>query len=144
MTKNRKGRYEQLRTLLWDEATAKSYDRSTGHGRLETRVVQAPIITNLGIDFPRTAQVAKIVRTAHPARAGKCTREDTSKIRVGHGPKNMATIRSFGINQLRAAGHADIAAGLGEMSLRPFEQPLALLGLSRPAPTQDHRALQSP
>ena len=39
-------------------------------------------------------------------------REDASKIRTGHGPENMATLRSFAINQLRDAGHTNIAAGL--------------------------------
>ncbi|MEV6012064.1 hypothetical protein AB0M29_35345 [Streptomyces sp. NPDC051976] len=31
--------------------------------------------------------------------------EDASKIRTGHGPENMATLRSFVISSLRAAGH---------------------------------------
>ncbi|MET9786277.1 hypothetical protein [Streptomyces canus] len=57
-------------------------------------------------------------------------REDASKVRTGHGPENMATLRSFAIDQLRAAGHTNIAAALREMSLRPFERPLTLLGLS--------------
>ncbi|MGX4694572.1 hypothetical protein [Streptomyces sp. JNUCC 63] len=56
-------------------------------------------------------------------------REDASKIRTGHGPENMATLRSFAINQLRTAGHTNIARGLREMALRPFEHPLALLGI---------------
>lgn len=38
--------------------------------------------------------------------------------------------RSFAINQLRAAGHTHLAAGLRRMSLRPFERPLTLFGLS--------------
>jgi predicted transposase YbfD/YdcC len=170
--KNQPGPHEQLRTLPWDEATAKFYDRSTGHGRLETRVVQTLTVTGLGVDFPHAAQVAKIVRHRTTARTGKRTREtvyvitdltsrqasperiadivrsqwvienrlhfvrdtafreDASKVRTGHGPENMATLRSFAINQLRAAGHTNIAAGLREMSLHPFERPLALLGLS--------------
>ena len=170
--KNRKGLYEQLRTLPWGEATAKFYDRSSGHGRRETRVVQALTITELGVDFPHAAQAAKIVRHRTSTRTGKRTREtvyvitdltsrqatperianivrsqwvienrlhfvrdtafreDASKVRTGHGPENMATLRSFAINQLRAAGHINIAAGLREMSLRPFERPLTLLGLS--------------
>ncbi|MGW3495918.1 hypothetical protein [Streptomyces sp. NPDC001020] len=41
----------------------------------------------------------------------------------------MATLRSFAINCLRAAGHHNIAAGLREMSYEPFTRPLALLGL---------------
>ncbi|GAB2802669.1 ISAs1 family transposase [Streptomyces chlorus] len=170
--KNQKGLYEQLRTLPWGEATAKFYDRSTGHGRLETRVVQALTVADLGVDFPHAAQVAKIVRHRTSAKTGKRTREtvyvitnltsrqasperiakivrsqwvienrlhfvrdtafreDASKVRTGHGPENMATLRSFAINQLRAVGHTNIAAGLREMSLRPFERPLTLLGLS--------------
>jgi predicted transposase YbfD/YdcC len=170
--KNQKSLYEQLRTLPWDEATAKFYDRSTGHGRLETRVVQALTITDLGVDFPHAAQAAKIVRHRTSATTGKRTREtvyvitdltsrqatperiakivrshwvienrlhfvrdtafreDASKVHTGYGPENMATLRSFAINQLRAAGHTNIAAGLREMSLHPFERPLTLLGLS--------------
>ncbi|WP_461092307.1 ISAs1 family transposase, partial [Streptomyces incanus] len=163
--KNQKGLYEQLRTLPWGEATAKFYDRSTGHGRLETRVVQALTVTGLGVDFPHAAQVARIVRHRTDTKTGKRSREtvyvitdltsrqasperiakivrsqwvienrlhfvrdtafreDASKVRTGHGPENMATLRSFAINQLRAAGHTNIAAGLREMSLRPFERP---------------------
>ncbi|MFJ9261891.1 ISAs1 family transposase [Streptomyces bacillaris] len=57
-------------------------------------------------------------------------REDASKIRTGHSPENMATLRSFAINQLRDAGHTNIAAGLRTTALRPYERPLALLGLN--------------
>ncbi|WP_260696016.1 transposase [Streptomyces sp. IB201691-2A2] len=56
--------------------------------------------------------------------------EDASKIRTGRGPDNMATLRSFAINQLRVAGHPNIAAGLREMSYQPFHRPLDLLGLA--------------
>ncbi|NMI62394.1 MULTISPECIES: transposase [unclassified Streptomyces] len=129
-------------------------------------------VTDLGVDFPHAAQVAKIVRHRTSAKTGKRTREtvyvitdltsrqaspertaqivrsqwvienrlhfvrhtafreDASKVRAGHGPENSAPLRSFAINQLRLAGHTDIAAGLREMSLRPFERPLTLLGLS--------------
>jgi predicted transposase YbfD/YdcC len=38
-------------------------------------------------------------------------REDASTIRTGHGPETMATLRSFAINQLRAARHTNVAAG---------------------------------
>ncbi|MYR38117.1 hypothetical protein GTX14_18740 [Streptomyces sp. SID4944] len=57
-------------------------------------------------------------------------REDAFKIRTGHSPENMATLRSFAINRLRDAGHTNIAAGLRTTALRPCERPLALLGLS--------------
>ena len=56
--------------------------------------------------------------------------EDASTVRTGHGPDNMATLRSFAINTLRAAGHANIAAGLREMSYDGFRRPLDLLGLA--------------
>lgn len=170
--RNQKNLYEQLRTLPWGEATAKFYDRSTGHGRLEARVVQALTVTDLGVDFPHAAQVAKIVRHRTSATTGKQSREtvyaitdltsrqasperiakisrahwvienrlhfvrdtafgeDASKIHTGHSPENMATLRSFAINQLRTTGHTNIAAGLRKTALRPYERPLTLLGLN--------------
>ncbi|MGV4985739.1 hypothetical protein ACVB8X_06710 [Streptomyces sp. NRAIS4] len=39
----------------------------------------------------------------------------------------MATLRSFAINHLRAAGHANIAAALRDTSYEPFTRPLDLL-----------------
>ncbi|GHH56647.1 putative transposase YbfD/YdcC [Streptomyces candidus] len=55
--------------------------------------------------------------------------EDASKIRTGHGPENMATLRNLAMNTLRDAGHHSIAAGLREVSYTPFVCPLDLLGL---------------
>jgi predicted transposase YbfD/YdcC len=55
--------------------------------------------------------------------------EDASKIRTGHGPENMATLCSFAISTLRAAGHRSIAAGLREVSYTPFTHPLDLISL---------------
>ncbi|WP_327357971.1 hypothetical protein [Streptomyces sp. NBC_01304] len=55
--------------------------------------------------------------------------EDASKVRSGRGPDNMAP-RSFAINQLRTAGHTNIAAGLRNMSYAPFQRPLDLIGLN--------------
>lgn len=55
--------------------------------------------------------------------------EDASKIRTGHGPANMATLRNLAINTLRAAGHRNIAAGLRHTSYEPFTRPLDLLGI---------------
>lgn len=170
--RNQKNLYEQLRTLPWQEATAKFYDRTTGHGRKETRVVQALTVTDLGVDFPHAAQVARVVRHRTDTKTGKQSREtvyvitdltsrqasperiatilrahwvienrlhfvrdtafreDASKIRTGHGPENMATLRNFAINQLRTAGYANIAAGLRTTALRPYERPLDLIGLN--------------
>ncbi|MEU3192030.1 ISAs1 family transposase [Streptomyces sp. NPDC006992] len=162
MKKNQPTLYEQLHTLPWHKATAKFYDRTRGHGRLETRVVQALTVTDLGVSFPHAAQAAKIVRHRTSTRTGKRTREtvyvitdltsrqaspetiarlvrshwvienrlhfvrdvtfdeDRSQVRTGPGPENMATLRNLAINKLRAHGHANIAAGLREMSYEPF------------------------
>ncbi|TLQ48264.1 ISAs1 family transposase [Streptomyces marianii] len=167
--KNQAGLYERLHTLPWREVTAKFYDRTEGHGRKETRVVQ--VLTVDDLDFPYAAQVARFVRhrtclktgrrsretayvitdltsrEASPQRLAKIIRsqwvienrlhfvrdtafrEDASKAHTEHGPENMATLRSFAINCLRAAGHHNIAAGLREMSYEPFTRPLTLLGL---------------
>lgn len=56
--------------------------------------------------------------------------EDASKIRTGHGPENMATLRNLAINALRTAGHRNIAAGLRHVSYEPFTRPLDLLEIS--------------
>ncbi|MGW4897386.1 ISAs1 family transposase [Kitasatospora sp. NPDC004240] len=56
--------------------------------------------------------------------------EDASRIRTGHGPANMATLRNLAINALRTAGHRNIAAGLRHASYEPFTRPLDLLGIA--------------
>ncbi|MBB5939241.1 putative transposase YbfD/YdcC [Streptomyces zagrosensis] len=166
---NQKGLHHQLRALPWTKASAKFPDRTKGHGRLETQVVQALTVSGLGMDFPHAAQVAKITRhrtnskrtretvygitdltsrQASPERLATIARsqwtienrlhfvrdttfaEDASEIRTEHGPKNMATLRSFAINLLRAAGHTNVAAALREMSYEPFRRPLDLLGIN--------------
>ncbi|MET9040895.1 ISAs1 family transposase [Streptomyces mirabilis] len=71
--KNRPILHERLRTLPWEQATAKFYDRSEGHGRKETRVIQVLTVENL--DFPHAAQVAKITRHHTSLKTGKRTRE---------------------------------------------------------------------
>jgi predicted transposase YbfD/YdcC len=169
---NQPGLLRQLRALPWKHATARRYDRESGHGRKETRATRALTVTDLGLDFPHAVQAVKILRhrtdirtckvtrqtvyaltdltarQASPQRLGQLARsqwvienrlhfvrdttfaEDASKIRTGHGPDNMATLRSFAINVLRAAGHTNIAAGIREMSYEPFRRPLDLLGLN--------------
>jgi hypothetical protein len=57
-------------------------------------------------------------------------REDASKVRTGHGPENMATLRNLAINTMRAAGHRNVAAGLRHVSYEPFTRPLDLLAIS--------------
>ncbi|WP_436319330.1 ISAs1 family transposase [Streptomyces nigra] len=162
--------HDALRSLPWNEVTARRYDREAGHGRRETRSVRTLTVTSLGLDFPYLTQAAKIHRHRTDLRTGKITREtiyaitdltareaspqaigqlaraqwgieavhhvrdttfgeDASKIRTGHGPENMATLRSFAISTLRATGHRSIAAGLREVSYMPFTRPLDLIGL---------------
>ncbi|MFF0204439.1 hypothetical protein [Streptomyces sp. NPDC005017] len=55
--------------------------------------------------------------------------EDTSRIRTGRGPENMATWRNHAISTLRRAGHRNIAAALRHLSYRPHTRPLDLIGL---------------
>ncbi|MBW8735804.1 MAG: hypothetical protein JF621_01250 [Streptomyces turgidiscabies] len=96
-----------------------------------------------GLRHHRPDQLAGIPTTTHedhpiavdhrepaPLRPRHHLRENASKIHTGHGPENMATLRSFAINQLRTAGHTHIAAGLREMSYQPLTRPLALIGLT--------------
>ena len=73
MKKNRPALHARLRTLPWDRATAKFYDRSQGHGRKETRVVQ--VLTVDDLDFPHAAQVARITRYRTGLKTGNRTRE---------------------------------------------------------------------
>lgn len=75
MKRNQKNLYEQMRTLPWGEATAKFYDRTTGHGRKETRVVQVLTVTDLGVGFPHAAQVAKVVRHRTDTKTSRQSRE---------------------------------------------------------------------
>jgi predicted transposase YbfD/YdcC len=163
--------HRRLRSLPWQDVTARRYDREVGHGRRETRATRALTVTDLGLDFPHAAQAVRILRyrtdlktgtvsrqtvyavtdlpshQASPQRLGQLARsqwtienrlhfvrdttfaEDASKIRSGHGPDNMATLRNLAINTLRAAGHRNIAAGLRHASYEPFTRPLDLLGI---------------
>ncbi|MEU4266330.1 ISAs1 family transposase [Streptomyces argenteolus] len=63
--------YTSCRHLPWHKATAKYYDRTEGHGRKETRVVQVLTVSHL--DFPHARQVARITR--HRTATYKRTRE---------------------------------------------------------------------
>ncbi|WP_328335229.1 MULTISPECIES: ISAs1 family transposase [unclassified Streptomyces] len=167
---NQPALFATLRALPWQQATARFYERGSGHGRQETRSVRAPTVTDLGLGFPHLVQAARIhrwcrdiktgkvsrqtiyaitsmtTRDASPQRIGQLARrsgfsrpchvrdvtfaEDASKIRTGHGPENMATLRNLAINTLRDAGHRSIAAGLREVSYAAFTRPLELFGLA--------------
>jgi predicted transposase YbfD/YdcC len=55
--------------------------------------------------------------------------EDHSQIRTGHGPTNLACLRTLAINALRLIGHTNIAAGLRQHARTPL-LPLVTLGLT--------------
>ncbi|MET8518437.1 ISAs1 family transposase [Streptomyces sp. NPDC005077] len=89
-------------------------------------------------DLPATAAspqlIAQLARSQWEIEAVHHVRdtvfaEDASKIRTGHGPANMATLRNFAISTLRTAGHRSIAAGLRHLSYQPHTRPLDLIGL---------------
>jgi predicted transposase YbfD/YdcC len=94
------------------------------------------IITDLTSRQASPERLAAIVRSQwtienrlHHVR-DTAWREDASTIHTGHGPANMATLRNHAINQLRAAGHDNIAAALRDVSYQPFTRPLELLGIT--------------
>ncbi|WP_052425264.1 transposase [Streptomyces fulvoviolaceus] len=114
-------------------------------------MVQALTVTDLGVDFPHAAQVAKIVRHRTSAKTGKRTRETvyviTDLTSRQASPERIAQIaRSQWVIENRlhfvrdTAFREDVSKVrdtdrrtwplLREMSLRPFERPLNLLGLS--------------
>ncbi|MBA2708805.1 MAG: ISAs1 family transposase [Gemmatimonadaceae bacterium] len=168
--KNQPHLYERLRTLPWEKVTVVHYDRSTGHGRTDNRVLK--VLTATDLDFPHVAQVARVTRHSTRTKTGKRRREtvyvitdltsqqasperiarlvrsqwlienklhyvrdvtfgeDASQIRTGHGPENMATLRSLAINCFRQAGFTNIAEAIRHMSYDIFIRPLDLLGIA--------------
>ncbi|MEU9456785.1 ISAs1 family transposase [Streptomyces sp. NPDC048277] len=72
--------HDALRSLPWNEVTARRYDREAGHGRRETRSVRTLTVTGLGLDFPYLTQAAKIHRHRTDLKTGKITRETVHAI----------------------------------------------------------------
>jgi predicted transposase YbfD/YdcC len=152
----------------WEKVHTRYYDRTRGHGRLETRVVQH--VRWDEPDFPYLKQVARIVRHRTDVRTGKRSREtvyaitsmgskradgqaiaeglrghwgienkihyvrdvsfgeDASRVRTGHGPQNMATLRSLAMNFLRKTGNS-ITDARRQLALAPHSAPLDLFGV---------------
>ena len=100
MTDPTKNLHRQLASLPWAETNAKFYDRTAAHGRLETRVVHALTISDLGAGFPHAVEVAKNVRHRPQRKTGRRSRETVC-----------------------------VAAEIREMSSDSFRRPLDLLGL---------------
>jgi hypothetical protein len=61
--------------MPWMQVTTRNYQRGTGHGRRENRVVCTLTVTELGLGFPHAAQVAKITRYRTDRKTGKPTRQ---------------------------------------------------------------------
>jgi predicted transposase YbfD/YdcC len=55
--------------------------------------------------------------------------EDHSQVRTGHGPTNLAALRTLAINALRLTGHTNAAAGLRQHARTPL-LPLITLGIA--------------
>jgi predicted transposase YbfD/YdcC len=71
--KNHPTLYEQLRTLPWKQVTVVHYDRSTGHGRQDTRALK--VLTVDDLDFPHLQQVARVTRHSTCTTTGNRTRQ---------------------------------------------------------------------
>jgi predicted transposase YbfD/YdcC len=71
--RNQPALWEACRSIPWSEVTARHKESEVGHGRLETRVVQAVTWTSLA--FPHVKQVARVTRHRTDRATGKRTRE---------------------------------------------------------------------
>ena len=106
--------------------------RHTRRGRWSVQTVYA--ITSLDVPEADPALLACWVRGHWRIEAGLhwirdvVFAEDHSQVRTGHGPINLAALRTLAINALRLAGHTNIAAGLRQHARTPLS-PLATLGL---------------
>jgi predicted transposase YbfD/YdcC len=106
--------------------------RRTRRGRWSVQTVYA--ITSLDVRAADPALLACWVRGHWGIEAGLhwvrdvTFGEDHSQVRTGHGPANLAALRTLAINALRLAGHTNIAAGLRQHARTPL-LPLATLGL---------------
>jgi predicted transposase YbfD/YdcC len=107
--------------------------RRTRRGRWSVQTVYA--ITSLEARAADPALLACWVRGHWSIEAGLhwvrdvTFGEDHSQIRTGHGPTNLACLRTLAINALRLIGHTNIAAGLRQHARTPL-LPLVTLGLT--------------
>jgi predicted transposase YbfD/YdcC len=106
--------------------------RRTRRGRWSVQTVYA--ITSLDARAADPALLACWVRGHWSIEAGLhwirdvVFGEDHSQVRTGHGPTNLAALRTLAINALRLTGHTNIAAGLRQHARTPL-LPLVTLGL---------------
>ncbi|SOE19374.1 ISAs1 family transposase [Streptomyces sp. OK228] len=107
--------------------------RELGTGKLTIECVY--LITSLAPGEATGAQLASWIRghwhienLLHHVR-DRTYREDDSKIRTGHLPRTMASLRNLAISVHRQDGHTNIAAALRQTA-RDYQRPLSSLGLT--------------
>jgi len=93
--RNQPDLFAACRAVPWEQVRVKAYDRTRGHGRLETRAVQA--VSWRALDFPHARQVARVVRHRTDLRTGRRSRE---------------TVYAITDMSPALAGPVEIAAGL--------------------------------
>jgi predicted transposase YbfD/YdcC len=71
--RNQRDLWKACRSIPWKKVRARHEESETGHGRLETRVVQAVTWTDLA--FPHVRQVARIIRHRTDRATGRRGRE---------------------------------------------------------------------
>ncbi|WP_412076286.1 transposase family protein [Streptomyces xanthophaeus] len=96
------------RTVTQLRVPHKTEDPAAPH-RPQDRKSHLPGITST--DRPAGSVAMGDRKPEPPCQGHTVFAEDASKIRTGHGPENMATLRNLAVNTLRTAGHASIAAG---------------------------------
>lgn len=104
---------------------------TTGKSTVET----SHVVTSLPAEQADPARIADILRghwqidnRLHWVR-DVTYGEDASRVRIGHAPRVMASLRNLAISALRLAGHGNIAQGLRHTA-RDWRRPLQLLGIT--------------
>ncbi len=98
--------------------------RASGKRSLETVYV----ITDLSSSQADPQRIGEIVQSEIHYVRDVTFGEDASRTRTGHGPQNMATLRSVAMNFLRRMG-ASIADTRRQLALAPHTAPLDLFGI---------------
>ncbi|MEU3009029.1 ISAs1 family transposase [Streptomyces sp. NPDC006863] len=116
----------------WQVARITRYRTVQATGRRSRETVY--VITDLAARLAGPQGIGEIVQSEwgvenkiHYVR-GVTFGEDASRIRTGHGPQNMATLRSVAMNFCRQMG-TSIADARRQLALAPHTAPLDLFGI---------------
>ena len=111
-------------------------ERKVSHPRTGKRLSQVAVlgVTSLTVDHATPAELAALVRGQWTIEAVHQIRdttyaEDASRVRTGHTPRIMATIRSLAISLLRLTGWDNIAQATRHMTAHRTDA-LGLIGLT--------------